>query len=47
MNVSDTALMTCLVSSETQGLHVHFIDGGGGGYTRAASQMKAMRPPRA
>jgi hypothetical protein len=39
--------MTCLVSSETDGLHVHFIDGGGGGYTRAASQLKAMRQPRA
>ena len=46
MNVSDTALMTCLVSSETEGLHLHFIDGGGGGYTRAASQLKAMRQPR-
>ena len=29
MNVSDTALMTCLVTSETEGLHVHFVDGGG------------------
>jgi hypothetical protein len=45
MNVSDTALMTCLVSSETEGLHVHFIDGGGG-YTRAATQLKAARQPR-
>jgi hypothetical protein len=40
---SDTALMTCLVTSASQSLHVHFVDGGGGGYTSAARQMKAMR----
>jgi hypothetical protein len=43
MTVSDTALMTCLVTAESDGLHVHFIDGGGGGYTQAARQMKAAR----
>jgi hypothetical protein len=47
MNVSDTALMTCLVTSETEGLHVHFVDGGGGGYTTAAVQLKAARAARA
>jgi hypothetical protein len=47
MNVSDTALMTCLVTSETEGLHVHFVDGGGGGYTSAAKQLKAARAARA
>lgn len=41
MHVADFALMTCLVSSASQGLHVHFADGGDGGYTRAASQLKA------
>ena len=41
MNVSDTALMTCLVASATEGLHVHFVDGGGGGYTNAAKTLKA------
>jgi hypothetical protein len=46
MNVSDTALMTCLVTSETEGLHVHFVDGGGGGYTSAAKQLKAARAAR-
>ena len=46
MNVSDTALMTCLVTSETEGLHVHFVDGGGGGYTKAAKQLKAARVAR-
>ena len=42
-HVSDTALMTCLVTSSTEGLHVHFVDGGGGGYTAAATRMKAAR----
>lgn len=47
IHVSDTALMTCLVTSASQSLHVHFVDGGGGGYTRAATQMKAMAARRA
>ena len=42
MNVSETALMTCLVTSPSGGLHVHFVDGGDGGYTSAATTMKAM-----
>ncbi|MCY7306312.1 MAG: DUF3095 domain-containing protein [Rhodoferax sp.] len=42
MNVSETALMTCLVASPTQNLHVHFVDGGDGGYTSAAKTMKAQ-----
>lgn len=41
MHVSDSALMTCLVESPSQYRHVHFIDGGDGGYTMAARQMKA------
>jgi Protein of unknown function (DUF3095) len=41
MDVSDTALMTCLVTSTTNSLHVHFVDGGGGGYTNAAKRLKA------
>lgn len=41
MDVSDTALMTCLVTSTNEGLHVHFVDGGGGGYTNAAKHLKA------
>jgi len=41
MNVSETALMTCLVTSPSGGLHVHFVDGGDGGYTSAAKTMKA------
>ncbi len=47
MNVSGTALMTCLVTSPTQSLHVHFVDGGDGGYTSAAKTMKAIAHPPA
>lgn len=47
MHVSEDALMTCLVTSDEQGLHVHFVDGGSGGYTSAAMQMKAARAARA
>ena len=43
MGLSDTALMTCLVTSASEGLHVHFVDGGDGGYTLAAQAMKS--PP--
>ncbi|MEO8543319.1 MAG: DUF3095 family protein [Burkholderiaceae bacterium] len=42
MNVSETALMTCLVTAASGGLHVHFVDGGDGGYTAAAKTMKAQ-----
>ena len=42
MGLSDTALMTCLVTSITGGLHVHFVDGGDGGYTYAAKMMKSI-----
>jgi hypothetical protein len=42
MQVSDHAVMTCLVGSTESGGHVHFVDGGDGGYTRAATQMKSQ-----
>jgi hypothetical protein len=38
---SEAALMTCLLFDLDQGLHVHFIDGADGGYTRAAKATKA------
>ena len=41
MSVSETALMTCIVTSPSQSLHVHFVDGADGGYTSAAKTMKA------
>jgi hypothetical protein len=50
IHVSDTALMTCLVESATAQRHVHFVDGGEGGYTQAAKEMKgrlAQRGPEA
>lgn len=40
IHISDTALMTCLVMSPSDSLHVHFVDGGGGGYTSAARGLK-------
>ncbi len=40
LHVSDTALMTCLVRAADEGLHVHFVDGGAGGYTSAAKKLK-------
>jgi hypothetical protein len=33
--------MTCLVTSRADNEHVHFVDGGDGGYTKAATQLKA------
>lgn len=41
LHASDHALMTCLVRSMTQ--HVHFVDGGDGGYALAARQLKARQ----
>jgi hypothetical protein len=37
---ASTALMTCFVSSTDDGGHVHFIDGGDGGYAMAAQDLK-------
>ena len=41
LHISDHAVMTCLVASADDNKHVHFIDGGDGGYTAAATQLKA------
>lgn len=38
----DAALMTCLVPSAVSDDHMHFIDGGGGGYAQAARMLKAQ-----
>ncbi len=40
---SDSALMTCLVFSLEDSRHIHFVDGSDGGFTSAASRMKASR----
>ncbi|MBF0266369.1 MAG: DUF3095 family protein [Gammaproteobacteria bacterium] len=37
---SDSALMTCLVQTISDGEHIHFIDGNNGGYTAAAKTLK-------
>lgn len=37
----DTALLTCVVPSVTSDDHLHFLDGGEGGYARAAERLKA------
>lgn len=39
-STQDTAMMTCIVPSIMADDHVHFIDGGAGGYTLAAARMK-------
>ncbi|WP_426230619.1 DUF3095 family protein [Pararhizobium sp. DWP3-4] len=36
------ALMTCLVPSGSKNSHLHFLDGMGGGYTKAAAMLEAM-----
>ncbi|MEJ8815202.1 DUF3095 domain-containing protein [Variovorax ureilyticus] len=41
IHLSETALMTCLVTAPADSLHVHFVDGGGGGYTSASKSLKA------
>ena len=38
---SPSALMTCLVFNLDKGEHIHFVDGGDGGFTAAAKKMKA------
>lgn len=40
LHQSPHALMTCLVETLQEGGHIHFIDGGDGGYAMAAKQMK-------
>ena len=37
---SETSLMTCYVNGLDEGKHIHFVDGGNGGYAMAAKQMK-------
>ncbi len=39
---SEAALMTCFVYDVKDGNHIHFIDGGNGGYALAAKQFKAQ-----
>ena len=45
IHVSQTALMTCLVLAPSDSLHVHFVDGGAGGYTSASRGLKRAAVP--
>lgn len=40
-HLAEQALMTCLVFNLAQSEHMHFIDGADGGFTAAATQLKA------
>ncbi|MDX1737304.1 MAG: DUF3095 family protein, partial [Alphaproteobacteria bacterium] len=40
MHISKTALMTCLVFNLEESEHVHFLDGGDGGFAIAAKHLK-------
>lgn len=42
LHISQEALMTCYVPGFADGQHIHFIDGGSGGYAMAAKQLKAQ-----
>ena len=42
LRLASQALMTCFVYGLDEGEHVHFVDGGGGGYALAAKQFKAQ-----
>ena len=43
MHAQDSALVTCIVPSAVRRDHIHFIDGGTGGYAQAALRMKEKR----
>lgn len=40
MHESDSSLMTCYVHDMNPGNHIHFVDGGDGGYAMASKQLK-------
>lgn len=42
LHEQDTALMTCIVPSPLSKDHMHFVDGGEGGYAYAAARLKAQ-----
>jgi len=46
MHIDRKALMTCLVFSLHEGEHVHFIDAAGGGFAKAAAELKAQMAER-
>ena len=42
MHIADASLMTCFVDGLNDGEHIHFVDGGDGGYAMAAKGLKAQ-----
>jgi hypothetical protein len=42
-HTSQNSLMTCYVEGLNEGQHIHFLDAENGGYTEAATQMKAQK----
>ncbi|QYA24735.1 DUF3095 domain-containing protein [Gramella sp. MT6] len=40
VHVSEESIMSCYVKDMSTDQHIHFIDGGNGGYTKAANQLK-------
>lgn len=40
LHLANESLMTCYVQNMSEGHHIHFVDGGKGGYTMAAKQVK-------
>lgn len=46
IHLASESLMTCFFQGPDEGQHVHFIDGGDGGYVMAAKQMKKQMSAR-
>jgi hypothetical protein len=44
MHLQDEALITCIVPSVRTSDHMHFVDGGDGGYAAAAAQLRSRSP---
>jgi hypothetical protein len=42
LHESTNSLITCYVRGTDPGQHIHFVDGGDGGYAMAAKQLKAQ-----
>ena len=42
LHAQDTALMTCIVPNHLESDHMHFVDGAGGGYAKAAEMLKTQ-----
>lgn len=43
LHTSDNSIMTCYVNDLNPGNHIHFIDGGNGGYAMASKKLKAQQ----